>query len=64
MRENYIVIVLLGNEGEKPERLIVNAHGMYDVVKYVDKLYPERSFCSISKANAFEIKKDDEVYKI
>ena len=64
MRENYIALVWLRNEGEKPERLIVNACNMSDVVNYINKLYPERSLLTISAANTFDIRKDDEVYKI
>lgn len=64
MREYYVALVWIKDESSKPERVITHAKDMNDVVNYINKLYPERRLLTISKANAFDIRKDDEVYKI
>ena len=64
MKSKYIALVWLRNEGEKPERLIVEAGNMADVQKYINKVYPQRKLLTISVANAFDIKPTDEVYRI
>ena len=48
----------------KPKREIIYAKSMYDVSKHIDDIYPKRKLLTISKANAFDIKKDDEVHTI
>ena len=64
MREPYIALIWVEDETAKPKREIIYAKSMYGVSKHIDNIYPKRKLLIISKANAFDIKKDDEVHTI